>query len=174
MTLNPEPIPVSEPISTPRNWLKYPNPRDKDPSEGRIRDPWMLYMTNQGQLITNSPSRIALEEVTAQSASISATALNIGEVPAGLYRISPYVRITVAAGVSSSLTVTFSWTDGGVSPSFSFPAITGNTTTTVQPDKSLVLEIDDGTPITYATTYASNPAGAMQYKLSITVERLAA
>lgn len=110
--------------------------------------------------------------LAAQNASISATPLVSAVLPAGLYRVSWYARITTVAGVSSSLAVTIGWTEGAVSLALSGAALTGNTTTTVQ-SGMVLLNIDNNTPITYATTYASNAAGVMKYELVMTVERVA-
>lgn len=175
MALRPEPPPVDDPIAKVELREGAPE-RLKDLIKHlrmMLADSWIKFFTAQGDLITASPSRIALTELEAQNTSLSATPLEIGSVASGLYRITYYARITTPAVTSSSLTVTFSWTDGGVSPSVSGAAMTGNLTTTVQSGTQTV-QIDDGTPITFATTYASNGAGQMQYSLRIAVERLAA
>src|SRR5204863_5568747 len=107
--------------------------------------------------------------LTGQSASISTTAIPMGTIAAGLYRVQWEARITTPGTVSSSLTITISYTDDGVSCSQSGAAITGNTTSTVQSGVILV-ESDQTVPISYATTYASAGATAMVYKLNVTCE----
>lgn len=107
-----------------------------------------------------------------QNASIGATPLGSAALGAGLYRVSWYARITTPDGVSSSLTVTVGWTEGGVSLSLSGTAITGDAVTSVQSGIAL-LNIDNGSPITYATTYVSNTPGQMEYELVLTLERVA-
>lgn len=116
-------------------------------------------------------SPFAPTRLTDQNASIGATPLAQAALPAGLYRVSWYARVTTAAGVSSSLTVTIGWTEGSVALSLSGAALTGNLVTSVQSGMVFLL-IDDGSPITYATTYASNAAGAMKYTLVLNLERV--
>ncbi len=111
-------------------------------------------------------SRIAL---TAQNASIGTTNIPLPAISAGQYIMSYYARITTAAGVSSSLTVTLGWTESSIPLTFSGVAMTGNTTTTVQ-SGSIMVVADGNTPLTYATTYASNAANAMQYRLNVIVQ----
>ena len=80
--------------------------------------PWMVLKL---QAIRQSTSPVSL---TAQGASIGVTAIPTSSLASGLYRVSYYCRITTAAGVSSSLIVTFSFTDGGVACSFASAALT--------------------------------------------------
>jgi hypothetical protein len=130
---------------------------------------WIEYLTDQSQRIDVSAQRVAAVTALSQSASIGATALPIGSVTEGLYRLTYYARITTAATTSSSLTISFDWTDEGVSMSTSGAAITGNTTTTFQTG-TLEIYSDSAAPIRYSTTYSSTGAVAMIYKLYITTE----
>lgn len=129
---------------------------------------WMLAVHNA---VDASAQRIGRAlGLTTQGASLAATTLV--PVPAtGLYRVSTYARITRAATVSSSLTVTVRWTDGGVALSQAGAAITGNTTATFQTASALV-QADQGTLITIETTYASSGATTMQFALSARTEAL--
>lgn len=102
---------------------------------------------------------------TNQSASLGATALQSRSLSAGLYRVDTYARITQAATVNSSLTVTVGWTENGIALSKSFTAMTGNTTSTVD-GNGLLIAIDAASPVTVSTTYASAGATAMTYRLS--------
>lgn len=106
--------------------------------------------------------------ITAQAASLAATTLV--PVPAtGLYRVTYYARISRAATVSSSLTVTIRWTDGSVALTLPGAALIANTTTTFQ-TVSVVLQADQGAAIEIETTYATSGATTMQYALSARVE----
>jgi hypothetical protein len=109
-----------------------------------------------------SPARIVTKTVTAQVASIAATPFAVGALSPGLYRVEWRARITQAASVSSSLAVTFSWVDGAVSCSKTFPALTGNTTATADGD-SVLIRIDQASPVSYSTTYASVGGTVMKY-----------
>jgi hypothetical protein len=107
--------------------------------------------------------------LASQSASVPTTPFPLGSVSSGTYRLTYYARITQAATVSSSLAVTIGWTDGGAQ-SHTFPAITGNTTTTT--DSQTWMVVVSGAPLTYATTYSSSGATPMQYALTVTVEAI--
>lgn len=163
------PMPLWEPIGRPRNPSAPKGSKDR--YEGLVTDAWVKYLTTQADTAGSSTVRLVTVSLTGQAASIGATALDLGSLSAGLYEVKYYARITRAATASSSLTVTFAWTDGGTSPSYSGAAITGNTTTTVQ-SGAIVLRVDSASPITYATTYASVGATTMQHSLYIVALRL--
>ena len=168
MTLQRAPIPLQDPIATPRD-MKVPRGRE-DPEEGLIAQPWVRWFTGLGEDQDASQTRIGSVALTGQSATLATTAIDAESLSAGLYTVQYYARITTAATTSSSLTVTLSWTDGGVSCSFSGAAITGNTTATTQSELKLV-RADATTPISYATTYASDVAAQMQHSLYIVLQR---
>ena len=79
-------------------------------------------------------------------------------------------RITTAASSSSSLTLTFGWTQA-VTCTASSAAITGNTTATTG-SFMVVVRADAATALTYATTYASSGGTAMVYRIDVAVEQL--
>ncbi len=110
--------------------------------------------------------------LSTQGGSIGTTAIPSATLAAGLYRVSYFAAITQAGTVSSSLTVTITFTHNTLSKSFSGAALTGNTTTTVQAG-SFLIRIDGG-PVSYSTTYASVGATPMQYALDLVLERVAA
>lgn len=171
MTLLPEPLPVNDPLVYKRRPGLRPD--EVDEREDHITTTWIESLSAQAQLVAQAPNRIALVELPGtQSASIATTSL-VADVASGLYRITYNVRITRAAGVSSTLTVTFAWTDGGASPTVSGAAITGNTTTTTQ-SGMVQIRVDEDTPISYSTTYGSVGAPTMLYQLDIVLERVAA
>lgn len=167
-SFNIVPIPIADPIARPAD----PNKR-KDPAAGIITDAWVKYFTSLGQTVSQSSVRIQALSLTGQSASIGATDLSGGALSDGLYRVTYYARITRAGTVSSSLTVTIGYTDGGAAPSFSGAAMTGNTTTTVQ-SGTVLIHSDSASPITYATTYATAGATSMLYRLDLLLEQIAA
>ena len=129
---------------------------------------WLLSLTTR--LEQAAYGILPTVTLAAQNASIGTTPL-IASAAAGLYRVSWFFRITTAASVSSSLQVTFSGTDGGISYTQSGAAVTGNTTATVQSGTVLV-RADQSSPISYSTTYAS-VGTPMAYGISFAVEALA-
>lgn len=166
---NPVPMPLQDAIASPRNPRTQPG--KSDPNEGKITDAWLRYFQDQGQAVNESATRAGLVELSTQSASIGATDMTGGTAASGLYRINVMARITTAATVSSSLTLSFAWTDHAVAQTYSGSAITGNTTTTWQSNMFMIYS-DSVSPITYATTYASVGATAMQYQLYVVLEAL--
>jgi hypothetical protein len=164
------PMPLNDPIANPRR--RGLKPEDRDQNEGKLSDVWIPYMQSQ-----NSISSTAIRQTTApvslsaQAASIGTTAIPTSSLASGLYRVTYYTRITTAAGTSSSLITTFTWTDGGISCSLSSAALTGNTTSTVGTGSALI-NIDASSPISYSTTYASVGAPVMAYSLYITLEEM--
>lgn len=108
--------------------------------------------------------------LTAQTATIATTPFPLGNNPGGLYRLSFYTRITTPASVSSSLTVGFSWTDGGVACTASGTALTGNTTNATQ-SGATVIRSDASAPMNFSTIYAS-VGTPMAYRLDAILESL--
>jgi hypothetical protein len=116
---------------------------------------------------TQSVQPIVLSDLSAALG----TSVLLPFAPAGVYRLSYTVRISQAATVSSSVTVRFHWFAGGLSQTFSAPALTTNSTTTPQSDAILV-QVDPGTLISYSTLYDSVGATVMTYDLAVTCEAL--
>jgi len=161
------PIPITDPIAR----AKRPEfgKAQKDPLEGTMSDAWVDYMSRLVQTVQASATRIESATKTTQAASISATDISAGNLKAGLYRITFHARITDPATVSSSLTVTLSWTDGGVAQTEASKAETGNTTAT-RIHGAFLIHVDAGSPVRYATTYASVGGNAMEYRLDVVLE----
>lgn len=152
--------------------------RVPDPQTGRltltglIASAWDNWLSELAERLNDTPNVLVTKTLTAQGASISATAFALPDLSPGLYRISYHARISRAGSVSSSLTVTMGYTNGAVSCTQAGAAMTGNTTATVQ-GGVVIVDIDQNTSITYATTYADGGGGtSMQYRLSMTVEQL--
>lgn len=118
-----------------------------------------------------SPQIKRILALTNQSASILATALPLGSLPAGVYEVSYYARITTPDGAASSLTPSIGWTDGGIAQSLTGAAMIGNAVTTVQ-SGSAIIAIDAASAITYATAYTSTTPTQMRYKFTVVVKFL--
>lgn len=135
-------------------------------------NPWLAWFRDLRADVDASPATFTPVVLEEQNASIGTTAIPTdGDLSEGFYRVTVYQRITTVAVTSSSLATTISWTDGGVSCSFTGAALTGNTTATVG-SFTFMMRSDAAAPISYATTYASNGAGQMEYLTGITLERL--
>lgn len=134
--------------------------------------PWVQFNVSQQQQLQQASQTVdTVPGTVTQTTAIGATPLNVGTSGAA-YRVNLITRITRAATVSSSLTPTFRWTTGGVALSRTYPALTGNTTSTYLVDV-FPARIDPTTSFTYETAYASVGGTSMQYSLEIIVERLA-
>lgn len=157
-------LPITAPLVRPEGRRPFP--------KLFITTDWIRYLRLQNDQIDLAARRRGSVVLTAQAAAIAATAIPIGSIPPGLYRISYYARITQAATTSSSLTITIGWTDGAIALTQAGAAITGNTTSDVQ-FGTVVLRSDANGPVTYSTAYSSTGATAMQYRLSVVAEELA-
>ncbi len=127
--------------------------------------PWSIFFRTLRQDLNQAARSVSPNPVTKtdQNASIATTDLLVPVASVNaLYSFQYAVAITIADGVSSSLTPVLSWTDGGVVKTQTFTAVTGNTTTTIG-SGVWMFRGDAGAPITYATTYASNTPGSMHY-----------
>lgn len=170
--LNPPPLPFQDAIATARDERRVRN--GVDPFEGRVTPVWQQALILQQQQIQRSPPIVNSVSLTGQNASISATDFSGGgTLGSGLYAVEWYFRVTTAATTSSSLQLTIAWTDGGVAQTESGAAETGNTTATHQSGRYM-FRSDAASPITYATTYASNAAGEMVYSLYVMLFRVLA
>lgn len=179
MPLLPVPIPIDSPIAKRRDFDNYPLPKRSnepdrpDPNDGMLPKVWVDFMSFQSQSIEAAVQRAFLVSLTGQSAGIGATDITNGTLTTGLYTLKYYVRVTQAAGVTSSIQIDIDWKDGGITQTLAGTAQAGNTTTTLE-QKTYFLHIDGGSPVRYTATYASNPASAMQYALYIVLERISA
>ena len=139
--------------------------------ESYIPGDWLRWLYELVNLVQAGAQQIGSSvNLTNQNAAIASTPVPLPALANGLYRLSWYARVTAADGVSSSLGVTFTWTDG-TTPSKAFPALTGDTTTTADGNSVMVL-VDQNTAVNYSTSYASNTPNKMHYKLSVQVEAL--
>lgn len=144
-----------------------------DPTTGLVTARWQIYFRDL-DIAQDAAQRVVIAPVSlaTQSASIGATPIPTAALAPGLYVVQTYMRITTPGAVSSSLTVTVSFTDGGIACSMSGAALTSNTTASVQ-GNVFPIRIDQATPITYATTYASNAVGQMVYSLVVALTQIA-
>ena len=140
---------------------------------GLITEIWLRDLTAERESATLAAKVIAVASKTAQAASIGATTFDVQSLAAGVYRFTYYAAITRAATTSSSLEITISFTELGLTKSKTFAAITGNTTTTWQ-DGQATIHIADDTPVSWSTTYASVGATTMQYAIYVQLERVSA
>lgn len=133
---------------------------------------WLKWLGELTLQLDEKPARKNHVRLLNQNASLATTPIPLGEIPPGLWRISYHVRVTTPGTVSSSIRVTIGWTDGGIAQSEAGTTLNGNLTTTRE-GATRIIRVDNASPITYATTYASAGATAMQYALDVVAEALA-
>lgn len=119
---------------------------------------------------TTSPTAATVQKLSQTAALPTAAAFTTRAT--GLYRVSWYLRKTVADGVSSSLTLTLGWTESGLAVTEAEAALTTDTIT-AQQSGSKVVWADGATDLTYQVAYASNTPAKMNYRLDVSVESLA-
>ena len=143
----------------------------EDPNDGLVSQVWIDYITDLASTAQAATSVIGGVNLTTQNASIASTAIPALALLNEAYRVNYYARVTTVAGVSSSLTLAFTWTDGGVVQTETIAALTGNLTTS-NTKGTFHIMCDAGTTVNYATTYASNAASAMEYSLCVILEEM--
>lgn len=140
----------------------------------RVTDDWRWWFQGLKDGIDRAAQRVgSAVALTAQAATIAATALPTGTLAAGLYRVSWFLRITQAATTDSSVAVTIGATVDGVATSQAGEALTSNTVGAVQ-SGSVIVEADQASSITYAVAYSSTGATACQFALDVVVEGMPA
>ncbi len=132
---------------------------------------WSRWFTAVRAAVNKRAEVVGSIALTGKTASIAATTLPTSVLSHARYRISYAVRVTTAAGVTSSIQVAIGWTDGAIAQTYTGSALAGNTTAT-QESAVIIAHCDSASAITYATTYASNAAATMVYQLDIIVEQL--
>lgn len=140
-----------------------------------VSDRWRIYFRDLDLAQAASQTVVVPPiSLTLQSASIGATPIPTGALAQGLYVVHTFMRITTPGAVSSSLTVSIGFTNGGVACIAAplAPALTSNTTASVQSNTWPIL-IDNASPVTYSTVRASNPAGDMVYTLTVSLTQIA-
>lgn len=140
-----------------------------DAPQRRVMPNWHSWFVTLRDLLNGAVKREKTVRATDQTAAIATTDVPLNQLPAGLYRISVFIRINRAATSSSSVTPTAGWTTGGVACSLAGSAITGNTTATTGGLSTLV-RVDKDTAITYETAYASVGATSMRYDIDVVIE----
>lgn len=132
----------------------------------------LLFLLRWQQLISgfSRVGTVAAVQKTNRNAAI-ATEAAFTIIDAGLYRVSYYLRKTVADGVASSLTLTYGWTETGVALTESQAALVTDAITAEQSGSKLV-RADAASDLTFAIAYASNTPGACHYNADVIVERI--
>lgn len=133
---------------------------------------WVKYFSGESRAVEDRPERAVTVNLSAQEADIAVTALGIGTVEPGVWRLSYTLRVTRAATTSSALQLTIGWTEGGVAQTQASANLTGNLTTTRE-GGTFILRVDSATNITYTVEYTSVGATSMTFSLDIIAERLA-
>lgn len=143
----------------------------REPIAGKwlVTDRWRIWLRDLFLATTEQTSkRIASVTIPSGAGAIATTPFPTGSLAGGLYRVSVFAHIVVAATISSSLIITISFTHHGVACALQTDDLNGNLTTSVR-SATFPIQIDAGTPISYRATYASSAAG-MQYALAAAVE----
>lgn len=151
-----EPAPVKTPVS--------------DKTSGLMTGAWLDWLTLRlvGRVETQAVVSSVVSK-TSQTASLGTT--SVVAIASGVYRISVYVRVVVADGVSSSINFSILFTDGAVSVTLTpVAAATGNTTATVLAWTGIV-RADDASTISFTTAYVSGGGGPkMAYDVEVVAE----
>lgn len=110
--------------------------------------------------------------LTGQNAAIVTKPFPLGTLPGGPYRVSWFLKVVTPDGAGSSATVTIGFTRGGSALTASGAVVNGDTVTTFQTATTGVIEMDAGSPLTYAIAYTSTTPNKMNYEVIFVVEQL--
>lgn len=136
---------------------------------GEITDFFRLRWAQLQEAFFQAPT-IETAEDSGLTAAVSTTTV-FTVLTNGLYRVSYYLRKTVADGVSSSLTFTWGWTENGTPLTEADAALTTDTASAQKSNQKLFYA-DASSNITFAIAYASNTPATMTYRYYVTVEQL--
>lgn len=132
---------------------------------------WLLPLTNS---VNAAPQQIGdFIDLTGQTDAITPTDFVGGDIVTGLYQLSLWSRVEVPDGDGSSVQVTVTYTSGGVVQTFVGTNVNGDTTTS-KSQQTVPLWIDEGTSVTYETSYTSTTPNKMEYALSVSLQLIQA
>jgi len=141
-------------------------------ANGLLSQRWMRWMRDLRQDVTTSPRQSATPvQLTGLSASIGITAIPTDPLSPGLYRVTSFLRVTTPGSVSSSLTLSISFTRNATTCTYAGSALTANNVMTPQ-SLTWLLWIDGGSPISYAVAYAATAPSSMTYEMALTLEEV--
>ena len=128
---------------------------------------WLLALTNS---VNATPQQVGVSvDLTGENDAIPATDFDGGSLVTGLYQVSIWSRVEVPDGVASAVQVTITYTSGGVVQTCVGTNVNGDTTTS-KSQQIVPLWIDEGTAVTYQTSYASTTPNKMEYQLAIALQ----
>lgn len=130
---------------------------------GRFREVWEQVRSGFARV-----SAAAVKTLTGQHAAIVGTVVTT-LTAGGNYRLSYYLRKTIADGVSSSVQVTLNWTDQLTALSEVFAALATDSIT-AHLSGSILVRADNASNVTVDVAYASGTPGVMAFDLVVTVE----
>jgi len=143
-----------------------------NPKTGSATADWTRWLLALFGTVSAQPTVLGTRvSLTKQNASIGVTPFPTPALAGGLVRVSWYLRITTVDPVSSSVNVTIGYTESHLALSVSSTPVVGNSLTSVQTGTTILMT-DQGTAVTYSTTYASNTPGTMQYRFAAVVEQV--
>ena len=152
-------------------WIPFINVRDAilDSVTKLCAPSWQTWFLALWGCVNLTPQQRKRVTVSTQGASIAATDISLAAIPARIYHVGVFARVTRAGSVSSSLNVTIRGIDDGVTYDRATGAVTTNTTGT-NLCVSFPMRIDKDGPIQYLVTYADGGgANNMLYDLEIVV-----
>ena len=166
------PLPTEAPIAVPDR--KVANPLSARLPKLKLSPAFTRWLSGLTQQVDAKTAVISKAVEPDLSDAVAVTPLQIADVTAGIWRVSTRVRVITPGSVSSSIQVTVTWSESGVTQAESGAALNGNLTTTRE-GKTFVIRPDASTPISYSTAYADGGgAQRMHYSLDVVAERLAA
>lgn len=165
MAILPPPVPMRSPVLEPGP----EDPSKKNPFLAKLHRTIVRFLNDLRGYVATVSSIVGSTSISAGSAAVTTTDIPTPALEEGLYRASYNLRVNRAASTSSSVGMTFGWTAGGVSCSQVFAFLTGNTTAS-QTSDSILISVDDSTPVVYAISYTSVGGVSMTFDANIVLE----
>jgi hypothetical protein len=142
-------------------------------ADRKMTQPWQRWMD---EALIPRLERIPLvvgsyEHTDPLDATLPVTGLTNYDTEGGTLRLTYALRLTRVATTSSGVSATISWTENGLTRSFTTASLAANTIDQLATGVILITS-DPGTPVTVAATYVSVGATPMQYALDVFAERM--
>ena len=157
-------------------WMTYPDVREPplDPVTKQITGRWQERILALWTVLNATPQqRFPRISLTNQGAAIASTTIPLQSIPAKLYRVNVFAQIVRVGSVSASLTVRIRATTRGNVVVTELGPDTGNSLTTSNIARAVVVRLDKDGPLQYNTAYTDGGgANNFLYNLEISVEEL--
>lgn len=131
-----------------------------DALSGYVARPWLKWLTTLRDALNAAPQReVPTVEVSAETATVSATDFPAPPLKAGYYRITTFVRVTSGSG---TVTPAITFTDDGSELTLTLDAVAD------VGSETRMVRVDAASSISYTLTVSGSPT----YDAALSLERV--